>query len=162
VDDCTGAVTNTQIPEPLSVIVRRSLLVYDGSNSLFRRAADAVTRRSDDVLAVRWNAEPVQAFLEAQFDDRPFAFIVVDGDTVHVGEDTVEWLLERNDVDDPLLGALKRAYATSGGAFGRLVHGRTISDLDGTYELSEAAAAHLESLRQVQEIPVCEATDDIP
>lgn len=140
--------------------VKRSLVVYDGSNSVFRAAAEAATGGTTDVRAVRWDAEPVQAFLEAQFDDRPFAFIVVDDDTVHVGDATVEWLLDRADVAPAIVDGLKRAYATGGGAFGRLVHGRTISDLDGSFELVDDAARHLDALRQVREIPVRDATED--
>jgi len=137
--------------------VRRSLLVYDGSNPLFRAAAEAATGRSADLSAVRWDAEPVQAFLEAQFDDRPFAFIVVDGDSVHVGEAAVEWLAERSAVAAPVVAALKAAYATGGAAVGRLLHGRAVADLSGTFELSAEAAPYLRSLRVVREIPVEDA-----
>jgi len=140
--------------------VKRSLVVYDGSNPLFRAAAEAATGGVEDVRAVRWDAEPVQAFLEAQFDDRPFAFVVVDDDTVHVGEAAVEWLLERAAVAPAVVDGLKKAYATGGGAFGRIVHGRTISDLTGSFELAEDAATHLDALRDVREIPVRDAGGD--
>jgi hypothetical protein len=142
------------------VVVQRSLLVYDGRNSLFRAAAEAATRRSEDVLAVCWSAEPVQAFLEAQFDDHPFAFIVVDDDTVHVGTATVEWLLERGDVPKSVVDGLRRAYAAGGAPFGRLLHGRAVADLDGSFALAADAAAHLEDLRRVHEITVQEAVHD--
>jgi hypothetical protein len=144
------------------VTVRRSLLVYDGSTSLFRAAAERATAQSDDVRAVRWDADPVQAFLQAQFDDRPFAFIVVDGDTVHAGDATVEWLLERTGVATTVVDGLTRAYATGGGAVGRLVHGRAVADLNGTFELTDDAAASLQGLRQVHEIPVHETSTDAP
>lgn len=140
--------------------MRRSLLVYDGSNPLFRAAAEAATGGSEDLSAVRWDADPVQAFLQAQFDDRPFAFIVVDGDSVHVGEAAVEWLAERSAVAAPVVRALKGAYATGGATFGRLLHGRTVADLSGTFELSPEAAPYLKSLRVVQEIPVQDAAAD--
>jgi len=127
--------------------VKRSLLIYDGSNPLFRAAAEAATHRSDEVVAVRWNAEPIQAFLEAQFDHRPFAFIFIEGDSVYVGEETVGRLLRRLGVADPLVDGLKRAYAVGGAPFGRVLHGRKIADLDGEFPLSTEAAAHLERLR---------------
>ena len=137
--------------------MKQSLLVYDGSNPMFRAAAEAATRQADGVVAVRWDAEPIQAFLEAQFDSRPFAFILVEGDSVHVGTETVGRILSRMGLADPLVAGLKRAYAAGGAPFGRLIHGRTIADLDGTFPLSAAAASHLTDLRQVQEIPVQEA-----
>jgi hypothetical protein len=130
--------------------VKKSLLVYDGSNSLFRAAARAVTRRSDEVVAVRWGSEPVQALLDAQFDARPFAFILVEGDSVHVGTETVGQLVSRMGLPDSLADGLKRAYAVGGGPFSRVVHGRTVADIDGTFPLSPEAAAHLADLRQVR------------
>ncbi len=148
---------NTQTDDGPSGVVRKSVLIYDGSNALFRAAAEAATHRSDDVVAVRWDAEPVQAFLEAQFDARPFAFIFVEGDSVHVGQETVGRVLRRAGVASPLVDKLKRAYAVGGDPFGRLVHGRTVADLDGSFSLSAAAAGHLAGLRQVQKIPVREA-----
>jgi hypothetical protein len=142
--------------------VKTSLLVYDGSNSVFRAAAEAATRRVDGIVAVRWGADPIQAFLEAQFDSRPFAFILVEGDSVHVGTETVGRVLSRMGLAAPLVAGLKRAYAAGGGPFGRLVHGRTVADLDGTFPLSAAAAAHLTDLRRVREIPVEEAPTEEP
>jgi hypothetical protein len=138
--------------------VKKSLLVYDGGNPLFRAAVEAATHRSDELVAVRWDAEPIQAFLDAQFDARPFAFILVEGDSVHVGTETVGRVLSRMDLADPLVDGLKRTYAAGGAPFGRLVHGRTVADLSGTFPLSAEAESHLAGLRQVREIPVREAS----
>lgn len=134
----------------------RSLLVYDGSNPLFRAVVEAATRRSDEVVAARWASEPVQRFLEAQFDGHPFAFIFVEDDSVHVGGETVARVLSRAGAPDRLVDGLKRAYAVGGGPFGRVVHGRRVADLDGTFRLSAEAATHLEALRRAQDIPVRE------
>ena len=127
--------------------MRQSVLVYDGSNAVFRAAAAAATRRLDEVVPARWEAEPVQAFLEAQFDARPFAFILVEGDSVHVGTETVERVLTRMGLADPLVAGLTRAYAVGGDPFGRVVHGRTVADIDGTFPLSPDADAHLAEFR---------------
>ena len=140
----------------------RPLLVYDGSHPLFRVAAETATGCLDGVRAVRWDSEPVQAFLEAQFDGRPFAFVFVEDDTVHVGEETVGRMLRRAGISGPLVDGVKRAYAAGAEPFGRLVHGRTVADLDGSFPLSAEAAAHLEGLREVDEIPVREAGGERP
>ncbi|QHS18214.1 hypothetical protein GWK26_14220 [haloarchaeon 3A1-DGR] len=142
--------------------MKQSLLVYDGSNPLFRVAVTAATRRSDDVVAVRWDSDPIQAFLEAQFDGRPFAFMLIEDDSVHVGAETVGRVLGRLGLADSLVDGLKRSYAAWGASVGRLIHGRTVADLDGTFPLSAAAAAHLTDLRQVREIPVEEASAEEP
>nr|WP_264475464.1 hypothetical protein [Halorubellus salinus] len=127
---------------------------------MFRAAAEAATSRSDDVRAVRWDSPAVQAFLEAQFDDRPFAFLLVEDDAVYVGEAAVERIVARTGVADSVVEGLRRAYATGGGVFGRVLHGRTIADLDGTFPLTADAAAHLEDLREVREIPVRDGRTD--
>ncbi|MEF8841547.1 MAG: hypothetical protein V5A62_07950 [Haloarculaceae archaeon] len=142
--------------------MKKSLLVYDGSNSLFRAAVEAATHRSNEVAAVRWSSEPIQAFLEAQFDARPFAFILVEGNSVHVGEETVARVFGRMGLADPLVDGLKRTYAAGGVPFGRLIHGREVADLDGTFPLSGEAAAHLAELRQVRAIPVQDASTEEP
>ena len=157
-----GEARNTQTADAPTPAVKRSLLVYDGSRPLFRAAAEAATRCSDEVRAVRWAADPVQAFLEAQFDDRPFVFVFVEGDSVHVGEETVARVLRRAGVSGAPVDAVKRAYAVGADPFGRLVHGRSVADVDGTFPLSAEAAAHLEGLREVDEIPVREAGGERP
>lgn len=142
--------------------MKKSLLVYDGSSPLFRAAAEAATHRSDEIVAVRWDSEPIQAFLEAQFDARPFAFILIEGDSVHVGEETVGRVLSRLGLADALVDGLRRIYAAGGVPFGRLIHGRTVANLNGTFPLSTEAAAQLAALRQVRRIPVQEAPAEEP
>jgi len=44
-------------------------------------------------VAVRCGSDPIQALLGAQFDARPFAFISVEGSSVHLGEVTVARVL---------------------------------------------------------------------
>lgn len=136
--------------------MKQSLLVYDGSNPVFCAIVTAATRRSEEIVAVRWGSEPIQSFLEAQFDACPFAFILIEGDSVHVGDETVERILRRAGLADPIVDAGKRTYAVGGAPFGRLLHGRPVADLDGTFPLSPEAAAHLADLRVIREIPVQE------
>ncbi|MFB6117983.1 hypothetical protein [Halosegnis sp.] len=131
----------------------RPLLVYDGSRRLFRRVAERLTADSD-LQTVSWDAEPVQAFLEAQFDDRPFAFILVEGDQVHAGQTAVARLLRRSGADERAVRLAERAYPAVAGPFGRVVHGQAPADLAGTFPLDERAQAHLAPLRDATEIPV--------
>ena len=132
----------------------RSILVYDGSNRWFRAVADSFTRCSDDVVAIAWQSDAVQAFLQAQFDARPFAFILVDGDEVHVGSETVETVLEKGGVATGVSRLFKRLYPVAADPFGRLVHGQEPDDLHGAFPLDAAASDHLAPLRESVEIPV--------
>ena len=135
----------------------RSLLVYDGSSPLFRRAAAAVTRCSSDLRPVPWQSGAVQAFLDAQFGSRPFAFVLIEGESVHVGRETVERVLRRGGVGVPIAGLFGRLYPVVAAPFGRAVHGREPADLSGTFTLKAAAATHLRPLRRGYTIPVEEA-----
>lgn len=116
----------------------------------------ALTRGSD-LRPVPWESAPVQAFLRAQFGDRPFAFLLVEGDQVHAGSETVARVLERQGVGGSLPGFLKQAYPPTAAPLGRLIHGREPAALDGTFPLDERAAAHLEPLREPVDVPVREA-----
>ena len=133
--------------------VTRPLLVYDGSDPAFRRGIRALTCGTD-LRPVPWESDPVQAFLAAQFGDRPFAFLLVEGDRVHAGSETVARVLERRGVDGRLGALLRRAYPATAAPLGRLVHGREPADVDGTFPLDERAATHLEPLRAVVDVPV--------
>jgi hypothetical protein len=131
----------------------RSLLVYDGRTRWLRTLADAVTRCSD-VTPVPWESDAIQAFLGAQFGSHPFAFMLIDDDTVHVGSETVERVLRRRGLSAPVSGLFGRAYPLAAGPIGRLFHGREPSDLDGSFPLTEDARAHVDPLRHARTIPV--------
>jgi hypothetical protein len=137
--------------------VTRSLLVYDGSAEPLRAAARAFERASEGVRLVRWESEPVQAFLRAQFDEAPFALLLVEGDSVHVGDAAVERILEREGTPEALADLVATVYPTVAGPFGRLVHGREPADRHETVRLTDAAREHLRPLRESHEIPVEEA-----
>jgi hypothetical protein len=143
---------------PLPKTMPRPLLIYDGRSPLFRRAVAAFTRGTD-LQPVPWESRPVQAFLAAQFGDRPFAFILVEDDTVHVGSETVAAVLRRY-ADGRLPGLAANAYPATADPLGRLIHGREPADLDGSFDLKPAASAHLDPLRRQGTIPIGEGVDE--
>ncbi len=132
----------------------QSLLIYDGSNSVFRAAADTVSRLLSGIQLVSWQSDTIQRFLDAQFDDRPFAFILIDDESVYVGADTVERVLENQQVNQVVVDFVTRTYPTAAGPFGRVVHGGEPADLHDTFALTAAAREHIEPLRQSYDIPV--------
>jgi hypothetical protein len=134
--------------------VTQSLLVYDGSTDLFRRAAETVTRCAADITPVPWESDAVQAFLQAQFDDAPFAFILIEGKSVHVGEAAVKEALERLNVAPPVARFVEQVYPTAAAPFGRVIHGQVPADIHGTFPLDKTAKAHIDPLRRVHTIPV--------
>jgi hypothetical protein len=137
--------------------MHRALLVYDGSRRPFRAVADAVAATADGLRPVPWESAPIQAFLEAQFDGRPFAFVLIEGDRVHVGSETLFRVLRRRGVAAPVARAVKRLYPVAAGPFGRVVHGQAPADIDGTFPLADAARAHVDPLRRAYDVPVEEA-----
>lgn len=128
-----------------------AVLLYDGSRPVFRAVADAATRCTD-LVAVPLESDAAGRFLDAQFGDRPFAFVLVEDEEVHAGRATVERVLQRRGV--PFSAAASRVYPPLSGPIGRLVHGQEPADIDGTRPLDPAARAPLATMREGTEIPV--------
>lgn len=129
-----------------------AVLLYDGRHRAFRALADRVADCVDGLVTAPLESERAKRFLEAQFGDRPFAFVLVEGESVHVGSAAVRRVLRRTGAG-PAAGLAARAYPALAPAFGRVVHGEEPADLDGTVPLADAARDPLAALRGVS-IPV--------
>lgn len=129
-----------------------AVLLYDGRRRAFRALADRVADCADGLVTAPLESERAKRFLEAQFGDQPFAFVLVEGDSVHVGSAAVRRVLRRSGVG-PVAGLAGRAYPALAPAFGRVVHGEEPADIDGTVPLADAARDPLAALRGVS-IPV--------
>lgn len=72
------------------------VLIYDGKCP-FCSAASTALRRVRGVGAIAWNDEPAQAFLEAQFEEVPFALVLVDSEEerVYAGRAAASELCDR-------------------------------------------------------------------
>ena len=123
----------------------RPLLVYDGSNRLFRAIGETVADRIS-VTVLPWSDATAQEFLDAQFGGTPFVFVLVEGETVYVGDAAISKLGGKTGVPDLLTESLARAYPPLSGPFGRVVHGRAPANINGAFPLDPAAKVALESL----------------
>lgn len=139
-----------------------SFLVYDGRNRLFRAAAKQVARLSEDLRLVPWRSKSTREFIEAQFGDHLFVFVLIDPETdkVHAGGEAVRRLLCDRGVPRRLVGAAQRTYKVVGDPFGQVVHGQAPADIDGTFTLAEDARPHLESLRRECSLAACVSGND--
>jgi len=129
------------------------VLLYDGSRPAFRTVADAATRCAD-LRAVPLESDAAERFLDAQFDERPFAFVLVEDESVHAGGATVERVLERRGLGGPVAALARRAYGPLSGPVGRLIHGQAPADVDGTRPLRDAARGPADRLREGTAVPV--------
>lgn len=125
-----------------------SVLVYDGRKDAFRTVVDLLTRDMEDLVAAPWESARIQRFLEAQFGDRPFVFLLVEEDTVHAGEIAVRRVLDARGLDPTIASALERLYPKIADPFGRVVHGEAPADIHGTFELTPAAREHIDPIRR--------------
>lgn len=139
-----------------------SFLVYDGRNRLFQAAAKQVARLSGNLRLVPWRSKSTRAFIEAQFGDHLFVFVLIDPETdeVHAGGRAVRRLLCDRGVPRRLVGAAQRTYEAVGDPFGQVVHGQAPADVDGTFPLAEDARPHLESLRRECSLAACPSDTD--
>lgn len=129
-----------------------AVLLYDGRRRAFRAVADRLASCDDGLAVGRLESPPARRFLKAQFGGQPFAFVLVEGESVHVGSAAVRRLLRRRGAG-PVAGLVARAYPPLAPSFGRVVHGEEPADIDGTFSLADAARDPLAALRGVS-IPV--------
>ncbi len=101
----------------------------------------------EDVVAVPWESERIQAFLEAQFGRRPFVFLLIEDDVVHAGRMAVERAIAARGLGTQAASAFERLYPTIADPFGRLVHGEAPADIHGSYPLEPAAREYLDPIR---------------
>lgn len=135
------------------------ILVYDGDCPYCSIAAVAV-RQLERTDVVRWDAEQVGRFLDAQFDDRPFAMLLVDpaDGLVYAGRSAAEEVAERAGTPGIVGSLVRNNYDRLAGAVGRLsARDRDPADYHGVYELSEAARNRVPALRAA----ATDAPDDV-
>ncbi len=124
------------------------ILLFDGDCPFCSAAATAM-RQLPDVGAVQWDDPAAQAFLEAQFDEAPFALFFVDGEaeTVWAGEAAASELCERAGMPVLIQDVVGDNYEAVADAI------RTVSGLErepdpyhGEYPLADEAAARFDEL----------------
>ncbi|MBP1922482.1 hypothetical protein J2751_001492 [Halorubrum alkaliphilum] len=131
------------------------VLVFDGDCPYCSIAAGAL-RRLDGVEAVPWEADPVGPFLDAQFDARPFAMVLVDPAerSVYAGRSAAEELADRAGTPGIVGGLVRDNYDRIAGVVGALSgRGRDPDDFHDTYELTDEAAELVDSLRPAASDP---------
>lgn len=132
---------------PVVVSSPLSVLVYDGRKEAFRTAVDVLTYGMDDVIAVPWESDVVQEFLEAQFGGRPFVFVLIEGNAVHAGETAVKKAMDARGIASPVARGVEALYPKIAAPFGRVVHGEAPAEIHGTYRLDPDAREFVESIR---------------
>jgi len=127
-----------------------SVLIYDGECPYCSVAAKAL-EQVDDIGAISWYDESAQSFLTAQFDEPPFAMVLVDRPTkrVYAGRAAAEELAGRAGLPD-LVGSLIRENYEKiahvvGLASGR---GREPDDVHERYRLTDDARDCFDTLAE--------------
>ncbi len=124
------------------------VLIYDGDCPYCSMAAVAL-ERLDDIAALSWYADPVEAFLHAQFDAQPFAMILVDPgrETVYAGRSAAQELADRAGTPEIVGSLVRQNYETIAGVVGSLTRrGRDPADYHDQYPLAAAAKPNLQRL----------------
>ncbi|SDX88458.1 DCC1-like thiol-disulfide oxidoreductase family protein [Halobellus clavatus] len=119
-----------------------SILIYDGECPYCSIAARAL-ERLDDVGAISWYDDAAQEFLQAQFDETPFAMFLVDRRRrrVYAGRSAAKELADRAGTPGIVGSLVRDNYETIatvvGVASGR---GREAADYHDIYPLGDDAA----------------------
>ena len=125
-----------------------AVLIFDGECPFCSAAATSL-RQLPEVGVVEWNDDAAQQFLAAQFDDSPFALVLVDGraDRLWSGPAAAGELCGRAGIPTLVQDIVADNFERVGDAV-RGVAGskRQPADLDGTRSLNAAAAAEYQTL----------------
>lgn len=136
------------------------VLIYDG-DCPFCSAASTALRHVDGVGAIAWSDETAQEFLEAQFDDVPFALVFADreAELVRVGRDAACDLCDRAGMPVLVQDIVGGNYESIADAI-RSVAGsdREPDPYHGTYDLSEGARERYGDLAAAATITTIPAT----
>lgn len=124
------------------------VLIYD-HDCPFCSAASTAIRQLEDVGVVPWDDPASQAFLEAQFDDTPFAlfFVDVEAETVWAGRAAASELCHRAGMPVLVQDIIDENYETIADAI-QSVTGidRQIDPYHGAYPLASEAAKSFDEL----------------
>jgi predicted DCC family thiol-disulfide oxidoreductase YuxK len=125
-----------------------TVLIFDGECPFCSAAATAL-RRLPEIGVVEWNNDAARQLLAAQFDDPPFALVLVDGraDRLWIGPAAAGELCDRAGIPTLAQDIVADNFERVGDAV-RGVAGskRQPADLDGTRSLNAAAAAEYQTL----------------
>ncbi|WP_152040676.1 DUF393 domain-containing protein [Salinigranum salinum] len=125
-----------------------AVLVYDGECPYCSIAAVAL-RRLRSIGAVSWYDDVAQSFLEAQFDERPFAMFLVDRrrERVYAGRSAAEELADRAGTPGIVGSLVRERYDDIARAVGLASgRGRDPDDYHDVYTLVDDAAALFDGL----------------
>ncbi|MDQ2049366.1 DUF393 domain-containing protein [Natronolimnohabitans sp. A-GB9] len=129
--------------EPLT-----GVLLYDG-DCPFCSAASTAMRQLESVGVVSWDDPTAQAFLEAQFDEAPFALFFVDreAERIWAGRSAASELCHRAGMPVLIQDIVDESYERMADAI-RFVSGvdREIDPYHDDYPLSDEAAALFDDL----------------
>lgn len=158
-DVADAAVAGTAPTDASGPVSAAPILVYDGDCPYCSVAAVAL-KRIESIDAIGWAAAPVAPFLDAQFDARPFAMLLVDPaeDRVYAGRSAAEELAERAGTPGIVGSLVRENYDVIAETVGRLSgRERDPADFHDTYALTDAARELLPALRDA----AAEGPDDV-
>lgn len=128
----------------------QGVLIYDGECPFCSAAASAL-RRVRGVGAIPWYDDPAQEFLEAQFEDVPFALVFVDGEEgrVYAGRAAASELCDRAGLPVLVQDIVRDNYESIADAIGSVAGGdRDPDPYHATYPLSPEASERFEALAE--------------
>lgn len=124
-----------------------ALVIYDAECSYHEKISSAF-ESADALKTVDINDESVQEFLDTQFNWQPYAFIVIDGDTVYVGEHATEQLVTRLGVPGPVTQLAQSRASPVSSVVSTLVRKKDTDPVHGEFPLQPDARDYVESVME--------------
>lgn len=122
-----------------------ALVIYDAECSYHDQLSSAF-ESADALKTVDINSSAVQEFLDTQFNWQPYAFMVVDGDTVYVGEYATEHLVTRLGVPGAVTQLAQSQASPVSTVVSTLVRRKDTDPIHGEFPLQPEANDYVESV----------------
>lgn len=119
------------------------IVIYDsGRDCLCLNNTDKLSDKTEYKF-IEWDSEKAQKFLEKQFDETIFSFVIIEDDIVFVGQDAIKRISEILGSPQIISKIGYYTYPIISKPVGLILHNREPSDINGRYKLRDEADEYI-------------------
>lgn len=123
--------------------MNHKIVIYDsGRDQLCFDKIDKLSNKTE-YRFIEWNDDKIQKFLEKQFNESIFSFMIIDDDIILVGRDAIRKMGEILGSPQIISEIGYYTYPIISKPIGFLLHNREPSEMNGRYKLKDEAHKYL-------------------
>lgn len=123
--------------------MNQKIVIYDSGRDQF--CFDKIDKLSNktEYRFIEWNDDKVQKFLEKQFNESIFSFMIIENDIIFVGQDAIRKMGEILGSPQIISELGYYTYPIISKPVGLILHNREPSEINGRYKLKDEAHEYL-------------------